>query len=110
MYLPPAFAESDVERIHQAIRESGLATLVTMTGEGLLASHVPMLLDPEPAPYGTLLGHVAQANPTARPQQPGTQALAIFLGPDAYVSPGWYETKRETGKVVPTWNYVAIHA
>jgi transcriptional regulator len=110
MYIPTAFAEASVERLHEAIRASGLATLVTMTDDGLLASHVPMLLDPSPAPYGTLLGHVAVANPHAEPPQPGVEALAIFTGPDAYVSPGWYQTKNETGKVVPTWNYVAIHA
>jgi transcriptional regulator len=109
MYVPPAFAETDVEKLHEAIRQSGLATLVTQTEEGLLASHVPMLLDPEPGPYGALLGHVAVANPHAKPPLPGVDALAMFLGPDAYVSPGWYETKKETGKVVPTWNYVAIH-
>jgi len=110
MYIPPAFAETDVERLHEAIRGSGLATLVTLTKEGLLASHVPMLLEPDPAPYGTLLGHVAVANPHADPPEPGVEALAIFTGPDAYVSPGWYQTRKETGKVVPTWNYVAIHA
>lgn len=110
MYLPPAFAETSVDRLHEAIRASGLATLVTLTADGLLASHVPMLLDPSPAPYGTLLGHFAVANPHAEPPQPGVEALAIFTGPGAYVSPGWYQTKNETGKVVPTWNYVAIHA
>ncbi len=69
-----------------------------------------MLLDPDPAPYGTLLGHVARPNPQARGALPGVQALAIFQGPDAYITPSWYATKRENGKVVPTWNYVAIHA
>jgi transcriptional regulator len=69
-----------------------------------------MLLDAEPQPYGTLIGHVSRANPQWRDFDGGVQALAIFLGPDAYVSPSWYATKRQTGKVVPTWNYVAIHA
>jgi transcriptional regulator len=110
MYIPTAFAETSVERLHEAIRASGLATLVTLTNDGLLASHVPMLLDPSPAPYGTLLGHVAVANPHAEPPPPGVEALAIFTGPDAYVSPSWYQTRKDTGKVVPTWNYVAIHA
>jgi transcriptional regulator len=110
MYLPPAFAETDLAKLHEAIRHSGLATLVTLGDGGLVASHVPMMIDPEPAPYGTLLGHLAIANPQARPPRPGVEALAIFLGPDAYVSPLWYATTRETGKVVPTWNYVAIHA
>jgi transcriptional regulator len=69
-----------------------------------------MLLDPEPAPLGTLLGHVARSNPQWQRANSEMRALAIFRGPDAYVSPSWYETKRETGKVVPTWNYVAVHA
>ncbi|MGH7210350.1 MAG: FMN-binding negative transcriptional regulator, partial [Acetobacteraceae bacterium] len=69
-----------------------------------------LLLDPEPAPFGTLIGHMARGNPHWRTAAPGGESLAIFLGAYAYVSPGWYPTKRETGKVVPTWNYVAIHA
>ncbi len=110
MYMPPAFKEERIEVLHAAIRESGLATLVTMTDEGLIASHAPLLLDPEPAPYGTLVGHLASPNPQASRSVADVEALAIFHGPDAYVTPGWYETKRQTGKVVPTWNYVAIHA
>jgi transcriptional regulator len=110
MYVPPAFAETDVAKLHEAIRNSGLATVVTLGPDGMIASHVPLLLDPDPAPFGTLLGHLAAANPQAKPHPPGALALAMFLGPDAYVSPGWYKTRQETGKVVPTWNYVAIHA
>jgi len=110
MYLPPAFAETDVAKLHEAIRHSGLATLVTLAADGLVSSHVPLLIDPGPAPYGTLLGHLAVANPQAKPPRLGVEALAMFLGPDAYVSPNWYKTRQETGKVVPTWNYVAIHA
>ena len=108
MYVPNAFKEERVSILHDAIRRAGLATLVSVTDEGLIASHVPLLLDPEPAPYGTLLGHLARPNPQAR--RAIGDALAIFLGPDAYITPSWYATKRETGKVVPTWNYVAIHA
>ena len=110
MYVPPLFKEDRIDVLHDAIRRSGLAALVTLTADGLIASHVPMLLDPEPAPYGTLLGHVARPNPQARGASPGVQALAIFQGPDAYITPSWYATKRQTGKVVPTWNYVAVHA
>jgi transcriptional regulator len=110
LYVPPLFKEDRIDVLHAAIRASGLATLVTLTADGLIASHVPMLLDPEPAPYGTLLGHVARPNPQARGAVAGVQALAIFQGPDAYVTPSWYATKRENGKVVPTWNYVTIHA
>jgi transcriptional regulator len=108
VYVPPLFKEGRIAVLHDAIRASGLATLVTLTKDGLIASHVPLLLHPEPAPYGTLVGHLARPNPQAR----GAigEALAIFLGPDAYITPSWYATKRETGKVVPTWNYVAIHA
>jgi transcriptional regulator len=108
VYIPPLFSEDRIDVLHDAIRRTGLATLVTLTAEGLIASHVPMLLDPDPAPYGTLIGHVARPNPQAR----GAigEALAIFQGPEAYITPSWYATKRATGKVVPTWNYVAIHA
>jgi transcriptional regulator len=110
MYVPPLFKEDRIDVLHAAIRQSGLATLVTLTDDGLIASHVPMLLDIEPAPYGTLLGHVARPNPQARGAMPGVQALAIFQGPEAYITPSWYATKRDNAKVVPTWNYVAIHA
>ena len=110
MYIPPLFKEDRIDVLHAAIRAAGLATLVTLREDGLIASHVPMLLDAEPAPYGTLLGHVARPNAQARGAVPGVQALAIFHGPDAYITPSWYATKRATGKVVPTWNYVAIHA
>jgi transcriptional regulator len=110
MYLPAQFREERVDVLHEAIRGTGLATLVTLGSEGLEASHVPMLLEPSPSPRGTLIGHVARANPQWRRLAAGTEALAIFLGPEAYVTPDWYATKRQTGKVVPTWNYVAVHA
>jgi transcriptional regulator len=110
VYVPPLFKEDRIDVLHDAIRRTGLATLVTLAADGLIASHVPMLLDPDPAPYGTLIGHLARPNPQARGAVPGVQALAIFQGPDVYITPSWYATKRENGKVVPTWNYVAIHA
>ncbi len=108
MYLPAHFAEDRVPVLQEAMRACGLATLVTLTADGLIASHVPLLLDPAPEPYGTLIGHLARPNPQGR----GAigEALAIFLGPEGYITPSYYETKRETGKVVPTWNYTAIHA
>ncbi len=110
MYVPSHFNEDRVPVLHEAIRTIGFGTLVTHGPDGLEASHVPMLIDPDPAPFGTLRGHVARANPHWRHATDGTPSLAIFLGPNGYVSPSWYATKRETGKVVPTWNYVAIHA
>jgi transcriptional regulator len=108
VYIPPLFKEDRIAVLHDAVRRTGLATLVTMTHDGLIASHVPTLLDAALSPYGTLFGHLARPNPQGR----GAigEALAIFQGPDAYITPSWYATKRETGKVVPTWNYVAVHA
>ena len=110
MYVPPHFKEDRLPVLHDAIRRSRIATLVTLSSAGLIASHVPMLLDPAPTPYGTLRGHVARANAQWRDGLSEVQALAIFMGPEAYISPAWYATKPADGKVVPTWNYVAIHA
>jgi transcriptional regulator len=110
VYIPPLFKEDRIDVLHEAIRNTGLATLVTLMADGLIASHVPMLLDAGPGRYGTLLGHVARPNPQARGSLAGTEALAIFRGPDAYITPSWYETKRRDAKVVPTWNYVTVHA
>lgn len=108
MYLPAAFREDDLDALHAIIREHPLATLVTAGADGLSANHVPMLLDPEPAPLGTLRGHLARANPQLA--MAGGDALVVFHGPQAYVTPSWYASKREHGKVVPTWNFVAVHA
>jgi len=110
MYLPPQFKEEDVPTLHEAIRQARVASFVTLGASGIVASHIPMLVDPAPGPFGTLRGHIARANPQWRDVVAGREALAIFLGPNAYVTPSYYATKRETGKVVPTWNYVAIHA
>jgi transcriptional regulator len=110
VYVPAHFAEDRIDVLHQLIRESGLATVVSMTADGLLASHAPLLLDPDPAPYGTLIGHLAKANPHARAADPSVPTLVIFQGPDGYITPSYYAAKKEHGKVVPTWNYAAIHA
>ncbi|MGC1447704.1 MAG: FMN-binding negative transcriptional regulator [Xanthobacteraceae bacterium] len=108
MYVPPAFRENDLTNIHAAIRAARLASFVTATADGVIATPLPMILDETEGPHGTLYGHVARANPQWR-LEPIGEAMAIFMGPDAYVTPSWYATKRETGKVVPTWNYVAVH-
>ena len=110
MYVPPHFQQSDLPVLHEAMRSAGLVTLVSLGADGLIASHVPMLLDAEAGPYGTLVGHLAKPNPQGRGVAASVDALAIFLGPDAYITPSWYAAKREHGKVVPTWNYTAIHA
>ncbi len=108
MYTPPAFRDDDQASIHAAICAARLATLVTATSEGLIATPLPLLLADD-GPHGTLYGHLAKANPQWRLPMVG-EAMAVFMGPDAYITPSWYASKREHGKVVPTWNYVAVHA
>lgn len=110
MYIPKHFEEPRVEVMHELMRERPLATLVTLTSGGLEANHIPMHLADGPAPFGTLRGHVARANPLWRDFAKDAEVLAIFHGPDFYITPSWYATKQETGKVVPTWNYAVVHA
>ena len=102
MYLPTHFEETRVEVLHGLIHAHPLGALVTLTPGGLDANHIPFEVDPEPAPFGTLRGHVARANPLWREFSRDVGVLAIFQGPGTYVSPAWYQTKNETGKVVPT--------
>jgi transcriptional regulator len=109
MYTPPAFRLDDLPELHVAMGAAPLATLVTATAQGLIATPLPLLLDPSDGPLGTLHGHLARANPQWEAAAQA-EALAVFQGPDAYVSPGWYAAKQEHGRVVPTWNYVAVHA
>jgi transcriptional regulator len=110
MYVPASFAEARVDVLHDLIRAHPLGALVVLTARGLEANHVPFEVDPEPAPFGTLRCHVARANPVWREFAADVGAIAIFQGPQSYVSPGWYPSKREHGKVVPTWNYAVVHA
>ncbi len=110
MYLPKHFEETRVEVLYELIHDHPLGALVTLTPGGLDANHIPFEVDPEPAPLGTLRGHVARANPLWREFSRDVEALVIFQGPGTYVSPAWYPTKTETAKVVPTWNYVVVHA
>jgi len=110
MYVPPAFAESRAEVLHALIRAHGFGALVTQGSNGLTANHLPFELDPEPAPFGTLRAHVARANPVWRDVVPSSEALVIFQGAQTYITPSWYVTKQETGKVVPTFNYAVVHA
>lgn len=91
------------------MRHIGLVSLVTTTPHGLVATQAPVLFDAD-ADHGVLRGHIARANSQWKDTPAGTEALAIFTGPNAYISPNWYAAKREHGKVVPTWNYIAIHA
>ena len=108
MYAPAHFKEDRLDILHAAIARIGLATLVTHGDAGLEASQIPMVVDAAAAPLGILNGHMARANPLWKRAK--GDALAVFLGPHAYISPSWYPSKAETGKVVPTWNYLAVHA
>ncbi|WP_112192790.1 FMN-binding negative transcriptional regulator [Pseudomonas sp. LG1E9] len=110
MYTPRAFAIDDLPEIQQLIQHARLAQVVTFGEQGLQASHLPLLLNPDEGPNGTLYGHLAKANPQWRDLQNGSDALVIFAGADAYISPAFYPAKAEHGKVVPTWNYIAVHA
>ncbi|SCW86995.1 MULTISPECIES: FMN-binding negative transcriptional regulator [unclassified Pseudomonas] len=110
MYNPKAFAVEDLPQLHGMMNDCRLAVLITHGEHGLQASHLPLLLDTQQGPNGSLYGHMARANPQWRDLQAGAEALVIFAGADAYVSPGFYPSKAEHGKVVPTWNYVAVHA
>lgn len=110
MYVPTHFAEARVEVLHDLIRAHPFGALVVLASHGLDANHIPFEIDAHPAPFGTLRGHVARANPVWRDFSLQTDALALFGGPHAYISPAWYPTKQEHGKVVPTWNYAVVHA
>lgn len=110
MYVPAHFAETRVEVLHQLVRTHPFGALVVLASHGLEANHLPFEIDPHPAPFGTLRGHVARANPVWRDFSPQVDALVLFEGPHAYISPAWYPTKKEHGKVVPTWNYAVVHA
>lgn len=111
MYIPKQFEEPRLEVMHALIRAHPLATLVTLSSAGLDANHIPLHLSEAGAsPFGVLRGHVARANPIWRDAAKDRDVLVVFQGADAYISPSWYAAKQETGKVVPTWNYVAVHA
>ena len=96
--------------MHALMRARPLATLVTLCDSGLVANHIPVETLSEPAPFGMLRGHVARANPLWREYREGAEALAIFQGPQAYISPSFYPSKQATGEVVPTWNYAMVQA
>lgn len=110
MYVPRHFEETRVDALHRLMQDEPFAVLVTLGPDGLNANHLPLELDAEPAPFGTLRGHVSRANRLWQEPASGVETLAIFEGPQHYVTPAWYPTKEETGKVVPTWNYVVVHA
>jgi transcriptional regulator len=110
MYEPPLHREGDVDKLHALIRARPFGLLISHGPQGLLANAVPFLIDPGASKLGTLRAHVAHANPQWRDLAEAPEALIVFQGADHYVTPAWYATKRETGKVVPTWNYVMVQA
>lgn len=110
MYLPAHFNETRTDVLHALMRARPLATLVTLSDSGLIANHIPLQTRDEPAPLGSIRGHIARANPLWREYRSDTQALAIFQGPQIYISPSFYPSKAKTGEVVPTWDYAVVHA
>jgi transcriptional regulator len=108
MYQPPAFREDRIEVQHGLIRSHPLGLLITAGPAGLLANPFPFVLDGAPG-IGTLRLHIARANPQWRELEAVEECLVVFQGPHDYVTPSWYATKQETGKVVPTWNYATVH-
>jgi transcriptional regulator len=108
MYQPPHFREDDPEVQHALIRAHPLGLLVTMGSAGLEANLIPFVLDAATGERGTLRGHLARPNPQWQQLDPTQEALVVFQGPEAYITPSWYAVKAETGKVVPTWNYAVV--
>ncbi len=110
MYLPAAFREDRLDVQHALMRAHPFALLITAGAAGLLANPLPFLLDADASPRGTLRAHLARANPHLAELATAAECLVVFQGPQTYVSPSLYATKRETGRVVPTWNYATVHA
>jgi transcriptional regulator len=110
MYVPAHFAETRPEELHKLLAEHPLGILVTHTGKGLDANHIPFELDSARGSLGVLQAHVARANPLLIDVANETEVLVIFRGPHGYISPNWYPSKHETHRQVPTWNYEVVHA
>ena len=110
MYLPQLFEEKRIDVLHSFVREHPFGALVVMSANGLDANHLPFEIDTASGPFGTLHCHVSRANPVWRDFARDTEALAVFQGPNTYITPTWYPSKQETGKDVPTWNYIVVHA
>jgi len=110
MYVPSHFAETDPAVLHALIRAQPLGAWVLPHPDELIVNHIPFYLDPTRGEHGTLVGHVARANPVWQSLSQSTPSVVIFQGPQAYISPSWYPSKQPGGKVVPTWNYAVVHA
>jgi transcriptional regulator len=110
MYEPPLHRQDDLAALHALIRAHPLGLIISHGPSGLIANAIPFLIFPEASKLGTLQAHVARANPQWRDLRIAEEALVVFQGVQHYITPSWYETKRETGKVVPTWNYLIVQA
>lgn len=110
MYIPKHFEEPNLETLHDLIDQRPLGTLIVPTMAELIANNLPFLIDRARGPYGTLVAHVARANPVWKTPLSTISALVCFQGANNYISPSWYPSKREHGKVVPTWNYITVAA
>ncbi|WP_409489001.1 FMN-binding negative transcriptional regulator [Pseudomonas promysalinigenes] len=110
MYNSKPHQEHDIERLHEHMRDTRLAVLISHGDQGLMATHLPVLLDTDEGQFGTVYAHLARANRQWQDLAQGAEALLVFPGADAYVSPSFYPSKAQNPKVVPTWNYLAVHA
>ena len=112
MLIPPIYREDRLDCLHSLVNDNSFGTLVTVSENIPVADHIPFFLhdSEEDGELGTLRGHVAVANPVWKSVNGEQEVLVIFQGPSAYVTPNWYASKQEHGKVVPTWNYMVVHA
>ncbi len=110
MYVPAYTEETDVGVLHALIRAHPLGAWVTATDDGVVANHIPFLIDPAAGPYGALVGHVARANPIWQNFATQPPSLILFQGAESYITPSWYPSKHAHGRAVPTWNYAVVHA
>ncbi|MEE9321269.1 MAG: FMN-binding negative transcriptional regulator [Granulosicoccus sp.] len=110
MYNPTIFREEKLDTLHRLMHEHPLGTLITHSSTGISANHIPFILHQDKSGNSVLRGHVARSNPLWKTTRPDSEALIIFQGPQSYITPSWYPSKKEHGKVVPTWNYSVVHA
>ena len=110
MYTPKYHALTDTSAMQSHIEQYALGAWVCTSDSRLTANHIPFVLDRQHGSHGRLLGHVSRANPVWRNLAKGVPSVVMFMGPNAYITPAWYPSKQTHGKVVPTWNYVAVHA
>jgi transcriptional regulator len=110
MYRPKFFDVAEIEAQHAMIRDIGFGAMISHDADGLEATHLPFVLEPERGTLGTLIGHVARANPHWERLDPSAECLVVIQGPHGYVSPSWYPSRDPGNRVVPTWNYTAVHA